>query len=93
MMDKYFILLALSRLINESNKKGFVRLAEDINDILYEIILNLDTDEDENEEEQEIDDKSVAVNSIGLRGDTKPEEPMGGFTLEPFFFDGGDLGY
>ena len=90
MIDKYFILLALSRLINKSNKKAFVRLAKDINDILYEIILNLDI---ENDEEQEIDDKSVAVNSIGLRGDTKPEESMGGFALEPFFFDSGDLGY
>jgi hypothetical protein len=91
MTDNCFILLSLSKLINKSNKKGFVQLAKDINDILYEIILNLD--DNDGKEEQDIDDKSVVVNTVGLRGDTKSEQPTGGFALEPFFFDSGDLGY
>ena len=84
-MIKYSILLSLSKLSSKMYTLGFIHIAEDIDEILYDFIEGFD------EENQESDDLSAIINSVGLRGDTKPEEPMGGFTLEPFFFDKGDI--
>jgi len=90
-MIKYSILLSLSKLSNKLKARGFVQASEKIDEILYKLIDDLE--KDENIEDQETDDLSAIINSVGLRGDTKPEQPMGGLTLEPFFFDGGDLRY
>jgi len=91
MINKYSILLSLSKLIHELSVCGFIRVAEDLNETLYKLIKELEENNDE--ENQDTDDLSAVVNSVGLRGDTKPEEPWGGLTLEPIFFDSGDLRY
>lgn len=67
----------LTNLINNLIKRGFVSQALDV----YDILKELETDE--------ADDASVS-NIVGLRGETKPEEPIGGFTVSPQFFNSGD---
>jgi len=70
----------ISNLFNELISHGFIHSAMDVYQILSEL---------EDEENEECDVSSV-VNIVGLRGDTKPEEPIGGMTVSPFFFDTGD---
>jgi len=91
MMNKHLILLSLSNLMYDMSTRGFIRVAQNINNILYNLLQ--DFEEDEEEEKQENDDLSAIINTVGLRGDTKPEEPWGGVSVEPFFFDSGDLRY
>lgn len=90
-MNKYIILLSLSKLIHNLSSRGFIRIAIDLNDLLYKFIEELENEKDD--EKQESNDVSSIINSVGLRGDTTPEMPWGGFTLEPFFFDSGDIRY
>ncbi len=80
----------LEHLIHELVKHGFIRPAADIYKILSELKEEDYTEEDDEEEENENSDAGSIVNIVGLRGDTKPEQPTGGMTVNPFFFDPGD---
>ena len=75
--------IILASLIYELTKRGFVHTAMEVSDILSELEENYTDDNDEASE-------GSIVNIVGLRGDTKPEQPFGGFTVEPFFSDKGD---
>jgi len=89
MIDKHII--AIAKLRDTLNSRGFVRSAADINEILYKLIENRYTlDEDELSEEDAASDAFVASNIVGLRGDVKPEEPIGGVGVNPFFHDPGE---
>lgn len=78
---------ALQNLIDELIVLGFSQPAKDI----YKILLELNDDESIKEEENDdAVDPISAVNVVGLRGDVKPEQPTGGVTVNPFFFDSGD---
>jgi hypothetical protein len=66
------IITTLSSLIYQLNKKGYIRAVEDVTDILGDLVDN-----------EEL--KSFLANLCGLRGDVKPEFPIGGFGPEPFF--------
>ena len=79
------IKIALANLIYELAKCGFIRPAMEISKILSEL-----TEEYEADDEEGPLDPSSIVNIVGLRGDVKPEQPTGGITVNPFFFDTGD---
>lgn len=80
----------LANLIHELVKRGFIRPAMDICKILSELTENNYTEDLEEDEDDGTMNPSSIVNIVGLRGDVKPEEPMGGMTLDPFFSDPGD---
>jgi hypothetical protein len=71
----------LANLIYDLFKRGFIRSATEVSEILSELM----EDEDNNAE-----DVSSVANIVGLRGDVKPEEPIGGMTFDPAFSDVGD---
>jgi hypothetical protein len=81
---------ALTNLIHELVKHGFIRAAMDVSEILSELMADDYTENQDSNDEEAPADPSSIVNIVGLRGDTKPEEPMGGMTVNPFFFDPGD---
>lgn len=92
MNNKYIILLALSKLARQMDKRGSIHVAQSLYDILYDMVKDLNSKDKKSEDDvQLMDDLAILINSVGLRGDTKPEEPWGGMTVDPFFFDGGDL--
>lgn len=76
----------LANLIYELTKHGFIHIAEEISDILFEFMEENYTDDNEDK----IPSIDSVVNIVGLRGDTVPEQPTGGFTVNPFFMDTGD---
>jgi hypothetical protein len=90
--DKCIIIVAQLR--DKLNKRGFTRSAADINDILYKLIedrYTLDPEENPSDvAEEEASDAFVALNLVGLRGDVKPEMPIGGVGVNPFFHDVGE---
>ena len=71
----------LASLIYNLYKKGFIRSAMDVSKILSELL-----EDDYNDAE----DASSVANIVGLRGDVKSEEPIGGMNFDPFFSDTGD---
>jgi len=77
--------LQLATLVHELFKHGFIRPAMEIYEILYEL-----TEDDDESEDNDASDAGSIANIVGLRGDVKPEEPMGGMTVNPFFMDVGD---
>ena len=80
----------LAALINELIEHGFVRTAMDINEILSKLTEDIEEDIEEDGSDGVMDPSSI-VNVVGLRGDTKPEEPMGaGMTVDTLFMDTGD---
>lgn len=81
---------ALANLIHELVKRGFIRPAMDVSEILSELMEEDYTEETDEDEENDAVDPSSVVNIVGLRGDTKPEQPTGGMTVNPFFMDTGD---
>ena len=79
---------SLATLVRNLMKKGFIRAALNINDILYEVVEKIDTEE----ESQDTNDSSVAANLVGLREDGTVSNMNQGYTLEPFFSNYGNLG-
>lgn len=82
--------LALANLINELVKHGFIRPAMDVSEILSELMEEDYTEDQDIDDDEAPADPSAIVNIVGLRGDTKPEQPTGGMTVNPFFMDPGD---
>jgi len=72
------IFLILSSLVNNLFNKGLIKEAEDLNDLLYEIL------EEDDEDLQDSDD-SILANLTGLREDGLLENMNQGMSLEPFF--------
>jgi len=89
MIDKS-VIIVIAKLRDRLNKRGFVRSATDINEILYKLIEERYVLEPEEQVEDEASDAFVASNIVGLRGDVQPETPWGGWTVNPFFFDSGE---
>ena len=88
-MNKYIITLA--KLRDTLNKRGFTKSASNINEILCQLIEDRYTlDSEESDLQEEASDAFVASNIVGLRGDVKPEEPIGGVGVNPFFSDPGE---
>lgn len=66
----------LANLIYSLQKKGYINEADEVSEILEELL-----------EDDETQDLLAGVS--GLRGDQKPELPWGGITVEPFFSEKG----
>jgi hypothetical protein len=83
---------SLSSLIYDLVKLGSMQAASDVIEILHQFVEDDEEKLEDDEEELEKGENNPisAVNIIGLRGDVKPEQPTGGFSLEPFFMDRGD---
>lgn len=64
--------LILTNLIYNLIKNGYINEADEITEILKEL------DDDE---------LKLLTNSNGLEGDVKSHQPIGGLTVEPFFFE------
>lgn len=80
----------LANLILKLVRHGFIRPAMDVSEILSELMEEDYTDNvNEGDDEGALDPSSI-VNLVGLRGDVKPEQPFGGMSVNPFFFDSGD---
>ena len=80
---KYTILYHLSKLLKEAEHKQLISLAYEVRTVFNDLLNEEDFDGYED----------FFANSVGLRGDVKPEEPRGGLTVDPFFFDPGDINY
>jgi hypothetical protein len=89
MTDKSIIII-IAKLRDKLNKRGFVRSAIDIDEILYKLIEERYALESEEQAEYEASDAFVASNIVGLRGDVQPEQPWGGWGVNPFFHDPGE---
>jgi len=89
MIDEETITI-VANLRNTLNRRGFTRSAAEINEILYQLIEDRYALEPEEEEEDEASDAFVASNIVGLRGDVQPEQPWGGWGVNPFFHDPGE---
>jgi hypothetical protein len=70
----------LANLIYNLQKRGYINEADEVSDILKELL----------EEDDSVQDFLVGVS--GLRGDQKPEQPSGGLSIsvEPFFAEKGE---
>jgi len=78
----------LTSLFNKLIKHGFIRPAMDVYEILSELKEEDYIEEEANDESGNPADPISVVNIVGLRGDTKPEQPnSGGMTVNPFFMD------
>jgi hypothetical protein len=75
------LIYELAKLIHNLTKRGFLHEAMQINELLSELI----DDGLENNIDDDMDPSTV-VNIVGLRGDAIPEQPTGGFTVNPFFY-------
>jgi len=71
------IIGALTKLTTNLIKLGYINEADEITELLNELLEEKDT--------------KVPVNVVGLRGDVKPEEMNEGMSIEPFFSDPGTL--
>ena len=80
---KYTILYILSKLLKEAEYKQLKKLAYEVRTVFNDLLNEEDFD-------GYVD---FFAGSTGLVGDVKPEEPRGGLTLEPFFFNPGDINY
>lgn len=89
MTDKSVITI-VAKLRDTLNKRGFIRSAANIDEILYQLIEDRYALEPEDQEEDEASDAFVASNVVGLRGDVQPEQPWGGWGVNPFFHDPGE---
>lgn len=75
-MDKYNELILCCRLINMANKED--KDTEPFEEWLEEILFDIDTRDNEVELDYSV---------VGMRGDSKPEMPIGGYSLEPAFYN------
>jgi hypothetical protein len=89
MIDKS-VIIVIAKLRDKLNKRGFTRSAEDINEILYKLIEERYALQPEDQTEEDASDAFIASNIVGLRGDVQPEQPWGGFGVNPFFHDVGE---
>lgn len=74
------LILLLVKLISAFNAKKKYDKIDQVCDILSDLINKT----------QDNDDSNIAARIIGLRGDTTPEQPIGGISVLPIFFDKGD---
>ena len=87
MIRKYSIMLSLSKLYTKLAELDLESEADDIS----ELLLNLLDDGERDEDMDDSDVTDILANSVGLQESSIHEYYGGAFSVEPFFFDSGDL--